>query len=167
MIDNGQKVFRASYIINGFPNMPKYVSVVDKVLAPLYKKGPEDVIVSRSMESSHTALMEMPGMGSFMAGQIVADWQTFGEINGKDCYAWAPLGPGSARGLCWVYGLEKINQDKAVELMQRTRDYMIEHEPKLAKRLILHDIQNCFCEMSKYCRGYSKTKYRPHVETFI
>jgi hypothetical protein len=168
MIDNRQKVFRASYIINGFPNMPKYVSVVDKVLLPLWKNGPDSIVTRHSMEDSHANLMAFPGMGSFMAGQIVADWQTFGILNASDRYEWAPLGPGSARGIQWVFGLEKLpKQAEAVVLMQEARNFLRRVEPATVTRLILHDIQNCFCEMSKYCRGYSKTKYRPYTESFI
>ena len=168
MINNGQKVFRASYIINGFPNMPKYISVVDKVLQPLWHTGKDDVLNKFSMQDSHANLMALPGMGSFMAGQIVADWQTFGEIRGTDKYIWAPIGPGSARGLQWVYGLPKPpKQDKAVELMQEAYDYLKARNRELVDRLILHDIQNCFCEMSKYVRGYSKTKYKPFAESFF
>jgi hypothetical protein len=168
MIDNKQKVFRASYIINGFPNMPKYVSVVDKVLLPLWKNGPDSVIVKHSMEESHSNLMAFPGMGSFMSGQIVADWQTFGILNASDRYEWAPIGPGSARGIQWVFGLEKLpKQQEAVELMRQARNFMRKVEPSTTTRLILHDIQNCFCEMSKYVRGYSKTKYKPFQESFV
>ena len=168
MIDNKQKVFRASYIINGFPNMPKYVSVVDKVLLPLWKNGPDTIVTKHSMEDSHANLMAFPGMGSFMAGQIVADWTTFGILNPSDRYEWAPIGPGSARGIQWVFGLEKLpKQPEAVELMQQARNFLRKVEPSTTTRLILHDIQNVFCELSKYTRGYSKTKYRPHVESFV
>lgn len=170
MINNRQHVFRGSYIINGFPGIPKYVSVVDRVLTTLWQADRETtpVIAPRSLEKTHENLMRFPGMGSFMAGQIVADWQTFGEMHGKDIYTWAPLGPGSARGIQWVFGLEKkLNQTSAIGFMQETREYMLVRNQNLISTLTLHDIQNCFCEFSKYVRGYSKTKYRPFEESFL
>jgi hypothetical protein len=164
MLSNKQKMFRASYIINGYPGMPKYLSVLNKVLWPLWEAGPVAVDYS-SMQGSHSKLMAFDGMGSFMAGQIVADWQTFGTILGLDRNRWAPIGPGSAKGIQWVFGLDKLpKQDEAVELMIQARDWLDQRNPKVIDRLILHDVQNCFCEMSKYVRGFSKTKYRPYED---
>ena len=95
----------------------------------------------------------------------MADWQTFGVIHGKDVNTWAPLGPGSSRGLRWLYGLEKKpNQERAVVLMRQCRSAILQHYEPLGTTLTLHDVQNCLCEFSKYVRGYSKTRYVPYEE---
>jgi 5-hmdU DNA kinase-like protein len=157
----GEKIFRASYIINSafMPGTKKYEAVVKGILNPLAKHPP--AIAYHCLEKCHTNLMEYMGMGSFMAGQVVADWETFDVVRGKDVYTWAPLGPGSKRGLQWITGFNKINQEMAVHLMQKLRGHLISDNAGLGRSLTLHDVQNCLCEMAKYVRGYSKTKYEP------
>jgi len=168
MHDNGQPIFRGSYIITGaFSNkgQPKYESVVDKVLTPLWKNPPKLV---DNNEQSWTNLMAYTGFGSFMAGQVVADWQTFGIIHGKDVNTWAPLGPGSARGIHWIFQNHyKLGQADAVKLMTYCRQHLIMRNATLGLTLSLHDVQNCLCEFSKYTRGYAKTKYQPYEEQLL
>lgn len=162
--DAGAQIFRGSYIITGaFSNkgQPKYESVVDKVLTPLWKNPP--LIFHDNIEASWLSLMKYTGFGSFMAGQVVADWQTFGIIKGLDVNTFAPLGPGSARGLNWIFQPHyKLSQEDAVKLMIHVREHLLKRDKELAKTLSLHDVQNCLCEFSKYVRGYSKTKYVPY-----
>ena len=124
-----------------------------------------------SIEASWLELRKMPGMGSFMAGQIVADWQTFGVIDGVDVDLWAPLGPGSRRGLDYIFGRSgdegsgtKVNQDDAVKEMMTLHGQLTHRQYWLGSTMTLHDVQNCLCEFSKYVRGYAKVKYVPHVE---
>jgi 5-hmdU DNA kinase, helical domain len=168
-VENGAPCFRGSYIITGaFSNkgQPKYESVVDKVLTPLWKDPP--VISPTSIADSWNNLREYTGMGSFMAGQVVADWQTFGVIHGRDVNTWAPLGPGSARGLFWVFqNHNKLGQEQAVRMMQECRQHLIRRDATLGLTLSLHDVQNCLCEFSKYTRGYAKTKYQPYQERLL
>lgn len=164
----GLKIFRPSYIITGAlsgKGENKYSTVVKRVLTPIWTNPPK--IDSYSIENTWTHLLERPGMGSFMAGQIVADWATFGEIRQpQDLYTWAPLGPGSGRGLRWIYQIsddvKKLKQNEAVDMM-RTLYVKLEDRTALCSKLnlSLHDLQNCLCEFSKYVRGYSKTKYVP------
>lgn len=168
-VDNGASCFRGSYIITGaFSNkgQPKYESVVDKVLTPLWKDPP--LITINSVETSWEVLMRYTGFGSFMAGQVVADWQTFGVIKGKDVNTFAPLGPGSARGLYWIFQNHyKLSQTDAVKLMMHCRAHLLFRDYGLANTLSLHDVQNCLCEFSKYTRGYAKTKYEPYEEKLL
>jgi hypothetical protein len=168
----GNSIFRAAYIITGALSKKgdtKYETVVNSVLTPLWNKIPR--LATDSIEGSWHELRKYPGMGSFMAGQIVADWQTFGVINGRDVNTWAPLGPGSTKGLNEIFGEQpdrpKLNQKQAVWEMQIVRLHMSKRAPQLTSTLSLHDIQNCLCEYSKYCRGYAKTYYKPSQESFL
>jgi hypothetical protein len=160
--DNGQGVFRGSYIINSAfaPGVPKYEAIVKEVLHPLFKKPP--AIAYHSIETCWRELLGRQGFGSFMAGQVVADWQTFGGIDGMDAMTWAPLGPGSKKGIQFVFRI-KVNQDRALIKMRQAKAFIEDQDPAIKRmKLTLHDVQNCFCEFSKYVRGYSKTKYEPH-----
>lgn len=164
----GFKIFNAAYIISGAiakKRRTKWEAVVKDVLSPLYKEKP--IIVNDSIQESWQNLLAYPGMGSFMAGQIVADWQTFDVIHGRDVHTWAPLGPGSNRGLRYIFGKEdgKYSQNEAVVLIQKVANFLESHSEMLnGMNLTLHDYQNCLCEFSKYVKGGSKRKYVPHVE---
>jgi hypothetical protein len=169
MDKDGVKIFRASYIINGMPGVKKYVSVVDTVLGTLAKNPPGKL--PDLFEMCWRILREYPGQGSFMAGQIAFDWHTFGIINAKDSLMWAPLGPGSIRGLNIIFkgdaDAKKMSQEQGVKWLRELRTMVSEALPIVGKRLELMDIQNCCCEFNKYVRGYSKTKFVPHQEKFL
>jgi hypothetical protein len=168
MNEQGVKIFRASYIINGVPGKKKYASVIDNVLEPLYIDPPE---IFNSFEGSWNRLRKYPGHGSFMAGQIVADWNTFSIIKATDSRTWAPLGPGSIKGLNIIFrgdaDAKKMNQKQGVLWMMQLADLIDDKLPNIGSKLTLHDVQNCLCEFSKYVRGYSKTRYVPYEEKFL
>jgi len=165
---SGASIMRGSYIINSAyaPGRKKWDAVIDGPLAQLYIEPPDISSVENSLEMCHKLLMTYQGHGSFMAGQIVADWQTFDVVDGDDVNTWAPLGPGSNRGLKWIYA-EEYRKRSYVQYMQSLLTHLAEKDSKLARTLTLHDVQNCLCEFSKYCRGYSKTKYEPYQESFL
>jgi 5-hmdU DNA kinase-like protein len=171
MAEKNLKIFRAAYIITGVvagPGQKKYVAVVDSVLDPLYRAH---LAPPNSCELSWKLLRQYPGQGSFMAGQIVADWNTFGIIKGNDTKTWAPLGPGSIKGLNIIFrgdaDAKKMNQQTGVVWMRELADLIDDKLPNLGKRATLHDVQNMLCEFSKYVRGYSKTQYVPHKEKLL
>lgn len=118
------------------------------------------------------SLAQAYGVGTFMAGQVAADLSYVpGQLaEAEDLYAWAPIGPGSARGLNYLHGRRPfagwLQSDFNVALMQ-VRD-RIKQELGLGD-LTLHDVQNVMCEFSKYCRvvlgeGKPKTVYNPETE---
>ena len=156
-------LFRSAYIITGAivkDGKTKHKAVVDDVLTPLWRTPP--LIFKDNCEASWLSLRKYPGQGAFMAGQIVADWNTFGIINGLDTNTWATLGPGSARGLYRVYG-QAFKQKDAVPKFIELRNALAT-STDFGKTLTLMDVQNCLCEYHKYCRGYTKMRYVPHRE---
>ncbi len=153
--DRGDKVFTGAYIVPGVPGLKKVDSVcllVEKILAhPL-------PVLAGSMRETWGNLLQFGGMGRFLAGQVVADLahlppgQTWGDAD-----SWAPLGPGSARGLNRLLGRPKdkaLSQDDfdkyLPELMSvvrpRTTDIWED------RKLQAFDQQNVLCEHDKYCR---------------
>ena len=97
-------------------------------------------------------------LGSFLAGQMVADLAEL-QVGSKwqDKLTWAPLGPGSARGINRLAGRPK---DKAVTQSQFEQELpaLIEVlRPRIDaiwkdRQLTAMDIQNCCCEYDKYRR---------------
>lgn len=107
--------------------------------------------------------------GTFMAGQIVADW-TYTHLldQAADLYSYAPVGPGSTRGMNHLRNrpFEKsLAQDKfvdeLVELIEETKSSLHGSDEFTA-----HDWQNSLCEYSKWVRvkqggSAPRAKYTP------
>lgn len=171
MDENKVKIFRAAYIITGVvagPGQKKYRAVVDSVLDPLSKATISPPSLLR-FESAWRLLRLYPGQGSFMAGQIAFDWHTFGITEFTDAKTWAPLGPGSIKGLNIVFkgdpDAKKMSQEQGVAWMCELFELVNEMLPSTGARLDLMDIQNCCCEFQKYVRGGSKMRYHQFDES--
>lgn len=167
--DAGNKIWTGAYLVstNGH-SMDKVDYILDKVLSQIYYSTNETYLrlSSKTLKNFHTQLMRFDGMGSFMAGQVVADLKyTSGFRDALDWYTWAAIGPGSKRGLNRYYGKEltkSINTDQFLKQIG-----MVQLQVRKITGLELHaqDIQNCFCEFDKYCRtknneGKPRSTYR-------
>lgn len=149
----GETVFNGAYIVstNGV-KMDKLDAVIDNYVAPLvYLKVSTD-----SMESCAMVLMESNGIGSFMAGQIVADmrWASPGQWADRD--SWAPKGPGSLRGINRLAGRPlktNIRQEQFLTELDNLREACLNKlATSITDRIEMHDWQNCLCEFDKYER---------------
>lgn len=107
--------------------------------------------------------------GTFMAGQIVADWTYTALLDrAPDLKTYAPIGPGSTRGLNRLFGraLEKpIRQaqfNDELQLALQNLDTAVDTDA-----FTLHDVQNTFCEFDKYSRamngGRPRANYQPET----
>jgi len=124
----------------------------------------------RSVRQAWAAISNRYGWGSFMAGQVIADL-TYSPLLAKarDLYAWAPLGPGSKRGLNRLLGREltkALPQSHAVHHMVKLRDQIVSKLGSQFGDMTLHDVQNCLCEYDKWARvkngeGKPRSLYRP------
>lgn len=126
-----------------------------------------------SVEGFVNTMSQCFGISTFMAGQVAADltYAVEGQLcDANDIYTWAPIGPGSSRGLNYL--LERSPnagwaQDSFNRELMKIHNAIIE-ELKITS-LTLHDVQNIMCEFSKYCRtvlgeGKPKTTYMPETE---
>lgn len=154
--EHGSKIFTGAYLVstNGV-KMDKIDYILDHVLTPIWEKG-RAPNKDESLEHYWNFLRQFDGLGSFMAGQVVADLKYSPLLeNAPDWLTWAPLGPGSIRGLNRYHGrpVEKaLRQDQGLcEIREQQK--LIEHE--LGWLLPAHNIQNCNCEFYKY----TKIKY--------
>lgn len=111
------------------------------------------------------------GISTFMAGQVAADLTYCHQLGqAADILTYAPIGPGSSRGLNYLLNRAPnagwTQQAFNHELM-KVRDAVLWQLE--INDLTLHDVQNCLCEFSKYCRtvlgeGKPKTTYKPEEE---
>lgn len=154
--ESGHTLFNGAYMVRGNDGQDKVASVVDYYVASL-----KDITIDpSSMEGTHARLLKAYGMGSFMAGQIVADLRWAVKGVWRDRKTWAPIGPGSKRGMNRLQGLplnSPLSQEEFLEKL-RTLWYDLNERAKtealnaVLKRLELMDVQNCLCEFDKYER---------------
>ena len=128
-------------------------------------------IATNSLETVHSTICGRYGWGSFMTGQLVADLSYAPPLwTASDLYTWAPIGPGSRRGLNRLAGRPldfNLHQAQAVEEMRELRFDVVSELGVDFDDLTLHDIQNCLCEVDKYLRvetgeGRPRSHFVPH-----
>lgn len=166
----GYRIFNAAYIVstNG-QKMDKIKYVLD-----LVERVYENCInmPRNSLEQYARELMRIRGIGSFMAGQIIADLKFFEPLSrAEDWDTWATPGPGSRIGLAYaVMGDTRPFHDKEFPIVLRAARNRAMQTGLLVeiqeRGLDAQNFQNCLCEFSKYCRtkdgtGVPKQIYTP------
>lgn len=162
-IAKGAKVWTGAYMVstNGKPVDFKHDYVIEEVLRPAWADRADiRPVEGDTLESFFNRLIQCEGMGSFMAGQVIADLK-YAEgaplFHASDWETWATPGPGSRRGLNRVLERElraPWPKDSFIETLQKLRSIM---GPELRARgfgrtLHAQDLQNCLCEFDKYER---------------
>jgi hypothetical protein len=165
----GHKVFTAAYIVPGVPGLRKVDSVcgVARTVA-----DNSDAILASSMRATWENLTQINGLGSFLAGQIVADLALL-PIGARwpDASTWAPVGPGSARGWNRLTG-QPLNRhvtqaefDVALPHLVSTLTRVVP-EIWVSRGMIAFDAQSACCEIDKFLRltlgqGSVRARYAP------
>lgn len=144
----GNTIINAAYMVRGNDGEDKVASIL------IYVGGIRRIKVDRmSMEKTWERIQEKYGWGSFMAGQVVADlrWAMAGEWSDRN--TWAPLGPGSARGMNRIQERDikfPLKQAQfSEELLTLVETASTELPESITGRMELHDWQNCLCEFDK------------------
>jgi hypothetical protein len=153
--DGGNTIFNGAYMVRGNDGMDKIDCVVNYYVKAIREL--ENPVDRSSMQNTHTKLLEAFGMGSFMAGQIVADLRWAMKGRWGDRRIWAPIGPGSKRGMNRLYerGLGDTLTQTAFEtnlaiLIQRANDRL---PTAITERMEAQDWQSTLCEYDKYIRA--------------
>lgn len=158
----GHKVFTGAYIVNGAAGGSKIAQVVRHVDG-LARTKPFTKIWRPSYRETCEVLAQQPGFGSFMAGQVATDLHYVHPFS--DGETWAPIGPGSRRGMRRLLGL-----DATGTMTQREFDPLLEElytqldiDDVLPEHTSFMDVQNCLCEFDKYVRltqgGHVRSRY--------
>lgn len=176
-VKRGDKAWTGAYMIHSLahPTMMKGTWLATTTLQPLYERRLEFQNYfkqpSRTVEGAVQKVQQTYNHGSFMAGQIVADW-TYTPLlsNAPDLYSWAPVGPGSTRGMNKLYDRpadQVIPQDRFTEELQDLYDKVSQELPWFSAVANAHGLQNCLCEFDKYTRlqvgGKVRSKYTPET----
>jgi len=166
----GYRIFNPAYIVstNGVA-MDKLEYVID-----LVKRVDEQVHLDGSETLAEAAGMfqAVKGVGSFMAGQIIADLKHQPVLqHAPDWWAWCAPGPGSMRGLNRVLDEPITVKWKPADFKHEIYGLGVHLHPLLAGlpgKLDAQNLQNCLCEFDKYMRaklgeGTPKQLYTPSV----
>lgn len=164
------KVWGGAYIITTHgQKMNKVDYLVDQVLKDIVQYQTRYALDSTLCQEMSNELQRIDGIGSFLAGQIVADLKnTPGHplASAPDKETFVVPGPGSMRGVSWFrYGHGKFACESEFEDgFPLVREYVDQHWPESVAPVDNQDLQNCLCEYDKYCRvatgmGRSKRHY--------
>lgn len=165
----GNKVETGAYMIRAEsdPNKPWYSWSKQRYVSEIVlgrpwrdRKRVENWLCASDLKTSWEFLTkgneDWVGWGPFMAGQVVADLRHTRYLeHAHDVGAWAPLGPGSTRGLNRLAGRplkQTLRQEQGLKEMLQLQEIVNEHTGSHVPRIELHDIQNCLCETDKYLR---------------
>jgi hypothetical protein len=174
--NRGEKVWGNAYVITTHGmKMAKAYYLAHDVLGAVYSnlEGLRNACrghgVPPTCSVASKALQCVDGIGSFLAGQIVADLKnTVGHPLSKaeDRATFVEPGPGSIRGLSWfMTGHPNLFTGTYFPTnFQKVREYVDANWPEGVPPVDNQDLQNCLCEFDKYMRvkngtGRSKRGY--------
>lgn len=156
--DQGGQVFSGAYIIMpepGVKGVDKARSVVKLAERYFHPDSPACIVnqflEEPSMERRFYLLLDQPGIGPFIAMQVLTDfgYSPFGADQDEDEFVMA--GPGARKGAKEIFGTSKSARD-AISWCQ-TAVHLSKGVPLLQGRPPSKmDIQNTLCEFSKYAR---------------
>ena len=99
-----------------------------------------------------------PRVGSFISAQIVADLKHTSVLRGApDRDTFCAPGPGSMSGLNWLLGRNILNHWNQPDFEHEVN--VLRAEVAGVEVVDAQDMQNCLCEIFKYQRGSSRSKY--------
>lgn len=173
----GNKTFTGAYMLyagrsaGAGISKPKFIA--EQLLPPLIDNANKIrwSIEDNSLEKTVTALSSGFGISTFMAGQIAADltYIPFQLESASDLHTYAPIGPGSTRGLNRLHGRTLNAAWKQNDFNAALSEVLTEIRNNLKiEDLTLHDVQNIFCEVDKYYRvkfgeGKPRSFYKPET----
>lgn len=159
--DNGGQVFSGAYMIIPQPGKPgDKVEMVVELTARAVSLWPT-FNAAGSQKERIDVLKSLYGVGDFLAQQILTDWNYTSQSGSHPDIEneYVVKGPGSKRGAKYVApGLSTVDAIVWLRnaLLADPRCPSLEGRPPS-----LMDVQNCFCEYSKYVKGPRANAYRP------
>lgn len=178
-VKRGEKAWTGAYMITA-RTLPEGEGkgnwIARSTLQPLYERRLEFKYFfqqpSRTVEAAVRKFHGAFNFGSFMSGQVTADW-TYTPLLDKasDLNTWAPIGPGSTRGMNRLHEIDPIDKaihkDDWVDKLTHLYAKVCKELPWFGAVANAMDLQNCLCEYDKFCRlengGQVRAKYQPEV----
>jgi hypothetical protein len=148
----GKTVFNGAYMVRGIGEIDKTEMVVARVVQPLIDNPPK--LNTDSMQQCVESLLPYWGFSDFMSGQVIADYRWAVAGNWKDRNSWAPIGPGSLKGMNYLMGrraTQPLTQGQFIIELKEVRSKLVSKLPRsITNRLEMMDYQNVMCEYRAY-----------------
>lgn len=160
----GKKIYTGAYTVSTCGrSMEKIDYSLDVVLTPMYYKL-KNPNFDTTLEEYWKELQNHEGFSSFMAGQVIADLKYIKPLSdAPDWNTFAPLGPGSIRGLNRFFNRPLAYNVKQVQGTEELISIQEIIKQQTGLDLALHNVQNCMCEFDKFIRlqegGKVRSKY--------
>lgn len=166
----GLKVYSGAYMISTHGVKEPKHTYLAKSLTKIWKQREKiRYKEGETLAQFHSRLQGCFDVGSFLAGQVIADAKYVGEMStAKDWWRFAASGPGSRRGLNIVCNMPMASPWKEEKWCGKLAELhtKIIMQVRKARMPPLHaqDLQNCLCEYSKYSKvklglGRPKSRY--------
>lgn len=145
----GRKVYHTAYVVStagAAVDKSEYIRGVVQAVG-------NTTVPATTLRAAHRALMGVHGLGSFLAGQVVADLKNDRYLaDAEDWWTWSCIGPGSKKGLDIVFDVHKYGVPTgASNYEERMMILNSRLSPDIAAMCLhMQDLQNCLCEFSKY-----------------
>lgn len=142
-------------------------TIMGRVLESAHIVINNNVIPYTTLDEVHHTVMGAPGLGSFLAAQVVADIKyTPYFLDAEDWWSFCAPGPGSTLGLNYLHDRQPGKGIGHTQFMKEVNVLRYTLKGEYGIHLTAHDVQNCLCEFSKYVRikyfgGRAKRGYRP------
>lgn len=170
----GLRLFSGAYETNhciGEIGQYKHRSYATRLFTPLWqarKHLTKDVERCQTVQELANLICSWWSFSTFLSGQLVADLKfTPRWKDAPDWWTFAVSGPGSRRGLNVVFDRPPETKWKEAEWQAALQQLQKKIDPLVEKsgmpRLSAQDLQGCLCELFKYNRGYSRSKYPGNV----
>lgn len=162
----GGQIFSGAYIIMPTPNQPgdKVAGAVALARRLTMRGGSERVVEqvagAATPQAAYEALRVPYGMGDFMSMQILTDWGYYWPEYDENEFVVA--GPGSRRGVAALFpNGTKLRTEEVIRWVRDDwwQDLSCPSIPGINRAPSLMDIQNTFCEYSKYVRYLRKDRH--------
>lgn len=146
--DAGHLIFHVAYVVSTCGKSMDKIEYVDGVVNAVRLLD----VPQHSLKAAFNKLRSVDGLGSFMAGQIVADLKNDRYlVDAEDWWTWSCMGPGSKKGLEYIFEetITEKNYEFHIGMLQNLLGPDME---SWGLRIHAQDLQNCLCEFSKYWR---------------
>lgn len=145
----GETVFHTAYVVSTCGATMDKLDYIQRVVDDVSLHA----IGNASCAEAFACLRKVDGLGSFLAGQVVADLKYTPYLRPDkvgDWFSFAVMGPGSKKGMDYLF--EGGTTEK--NFMQRLMFLRFELGEQMSDFPTIHnqDLQNCLCEFSKYMR---------------
>ena len=139
--------------------MDKVDYVIDHVVQTVKDVERDFPFKFNKLSTTFLQLTDIDGLGSFLAGQVIADLKNTPchALNlAPDWHTWSSHGPGSLRGLTRYFG-NSITPAHYQEAIAICYAEVIPLVMPYVGRIHMQDFQNCLCEFDKWCRATHNT----------